>query len=108
MVCAAIDILTILSIQYDKTRSNRTTYEAWRKPQPAVSIPWTSQAVKEQLWKPIQKALYNKDSTTELEKLEEIDKTHATPMRHLGQSFGLEHIEFPHDPEKISNYVGVK
>jgi len=71
---------------------------------PSVSIDWTPEAVKEQIWKPIQKALYNKQSTTELDKQMEIDKIHETIMRHLGEKFGVEYIEFPSDPEKISNY----
>lgn len=74
---------------------------------PGVDIPWTSIAVKEQLWKPIQKALYKKTSTTQLNKMEEIDHTHEVLMRHLAEKFGLEHIEFPNDPEKISNYATV-
>jgi hypothetical protein len=71
---------------------------------PSVSIDWTPIAIKEQIWKPIQKALYNKKSTTELDKQMEIDKIHETIMRHLGESFGVEYIPFPHDDEKISNY----
>lgn len=63
---------------------------------PGVSIPWTEEAVKEQLWRPIQKAMFNKQSTTELSKLEEIDAIHEVLMRELGQKFGLEYIDFPH------------
>jgi len=73
---------------------------------PSVSIPWTPESAKEQLWRPIQKALYGSTSTTQLEKLEQVDHTHEVLMRHLAEKFGVEFIEFPHDPEIISNYAG--
>lgn len=63
---------------------------------PSISIPWTPIAVKESLWKPIQKAMFNKDSTTELEKNSgEIDDVHAVLMRELGKTFHVEFIPFP-------------
>lgn len=62
---------------------------------PSVSIPWTPKAVKENLWRPIQKALLGKESTTELSKLEDIDKVHELLMKHLGEKFGVEYIPFP-------------
>jgi hypothetical protein len=39
-----------------------------------VEIEWSSHTVKEYLWRPLQKALYGKKSTTELFKSQEIDK----------------------------------
>lgn len=68
---------------------------------PSISIPWSSTAVKEQLWKPIQKALYGKESTTELDKQKEIEHVHDVLLRHLGEKFDLEYIEFPNDPMKL-------
>lgn len=62
---------------------------------PSISIPWTKVAIKDQLWRPIQQALYDKFSTTDLLKQQEIDTIHATLMRHLGEKFGVEHIPFP-------------
>ncbi len=38
-----------------------------------IEIPYTSELIKETLWKPIQKALFNKDSTSEIT-TEEINK----------------------------------
>lgn len=63
---------------------------------PSYSIPWTPESVKEHLWRPIQKAMTNKQSTTELNKLDEIDEIHETLMRELGQKFGVEYIPWPH------------
>lgn len=62
---------------------------------PSVSIPWTPKAVKENLWRPIQEAMYHKKSTTELGKQEEITQIHAVLMRHLSEKFGVEYIPFP-------------
>lgn len=67
---------------------------------PGVPIPWTPKSVKEYLWRPIQNAMYQKKSTTELAKQEEIDSIHKTLMRHLGEKFGVQYIPFP------SNGVG--
>lgn len=60
---------------------------------PGVEIPWSGSSVKEWLWKPIQKAQLNKDSTTKLTTVE-IDQVFDTLVRHLGQQFGIE-INFP-------------
>lgn len=60
---------------------------------PGVEIPWSGAGVKEWLWKPIQKAQLNKDSTTKLTTVE-IDQVFDTLIRHLGQQFGLSQ-EFP-------------
>lgn len=76
----------------------------------SVEIPWTGASIKEYMWKPIQKAMLNKSSTTELDKQMEIDKVWDTIMRHLntpradGTVLLDEYIPFPHDDEIISNY----
>ena len=63
---------------------------------PGVSIPWSGESIKEQVWKPIQKALYEKKSTTELLKKEEIDKIYDVINKHLSESFpGIEVPDFP-------------
>ena len=67
----------------------------------SVDIPWTAEAIKEQMWKPIQKALYNKEHTAELDKVEELDHVHEDLMRHLGEKFHVEFLPIPHDEEKL-------
>ncbi len=62
---------------------------------PEIEIPWTRQSIHDFLWVPIQKAMYKKESTTELDKHGEIDKIHEVLMRHLGQKFGVEYLPFP-------------
>ena len=60
---------------------------------PGVDIPWSAETVKEYLWRPIQKAQLNKDSTTELT-TKDIDRVFDTINRHMGEKFGLT-TEFP-------------
>ena len=65
---------------------------------PSVSIPWTPENVKEFLWKPIQKALLHKDSTTELDRVE-VNKVYEILSTHLAEKFGV-FEEFPHIEEE--------
>lgn len=60
---------------------------------PEIDIPWTTESVKEQIWRPLQKIQLGKDSTTELSTTD-IDKILDTITKHLGEKFGLT-VEFP-------------
>ena len=80
---------------------------------PSYSIPWTTEAIKTNLWKPLQKAMFSKESTTELSKQEEINEIHRVLFRELGEKHGVEFIPFPSLKEnevdskgkiKIDNY----
>lgn len=67
---------------------------------PSYNIWWTPQAVLDYLWRPLQKAKFNKESTKDLDKHMEIDKIHEDLMRILGEKFGdvgFEYIPFPHE-----------
>ena len=59
-----------------------------------IDLDWTPRLVKELMWRPAQKAILKKKSTTELAKLEEIDLVWEHLNRHLGEKFGI-HIPFP-------------
>lgn len=61
---------------------------------PHVDIPWTPQSVKEHLWRPIQKVMTGKSSTTQLDKIEP-GEIWDVIMRHLGEKHGVEYIPFP-------------
>lgn len=65
---------------------------------------WTPDDVKRRLWKPLQKQMYGKNSTTELDKQIEIDKIHEQLMHILGERCQVEYIDFPSDPDKPTNY----
>lgn len=60
-----------------------------------IEVPWTEELVKDHLWRPIQEAVVNKESTTDLEK-QEVDEVYNVLNRHLGQRLGI-HTPFPKD-----------
>jgi hypothetical protein len=59
-----------------------------------IDLDWSPELVKEMLWRPAQKAILKKRSTTELKKLEEIDVVFDHLNRHIGEKFGI-HEPFP-------------
>jgi len=68
----------------------------------AVEINFTPKLVKELIWRPIQKYLTDKGSTTELDKTQEIDLVYDHITRHLGELYGI-FVEFPHrDPNDVA------
>ncbi len=62
-----------------------------------VEITPTKENVKEIIWKEIQKALFGKTSTTELEK-HEVDRVYEVMARFLAREFEIS-IPFPNDPD---------
>ncbi len=65
----------------------------------SIEIPWTSQSIKEYLWRPIQKLQLGKESTTELTS-QEIDKVYEVLNRAIGTKTGV-HVPFPSEQELI-------
>ena len=61
---------------------------------PSVEIPWTPEAIKEQLWRPVMKTYIEKDSTTELTPTE-VTKIYDILNKHLGEKFHV-FVEWPH------------
>ena len=72
---------------------NASGYDMRRTLKQDVEIPWTPELVKEFLWRPLQNALLNKESTTELT-TKEIDEVLDVLTRHLGEKLGIS-VEFP-------------
>lgn len=60
-----------------------------------VEIDWTKDLVKTILWKSVQKAITQKESTTELSKVGEIDAVYEHLNRFLAQKCNGIHIPFP-------------
>lgn len=58
-----------------------------------VNIPWTSTAFKEQVFKPIMKAMYGYTSTTELSTAE-FTKVCEVIEREMGEKHGIQ-VDFP-------------
>lgn len=74
---------------------------------PNVQIPWSTESVKEYLWKPIMKVLYQKESTRDLDKTKgEIEHIHEVIMRELAEKHGIEHHPFPNDEQRQKEDMG--
>ena len=63
-----------------------------------MDIDFNKELVKELLWRPAQKAILGKQSTTELKKQQDIDKVFDHLNRHLGEKFWI-HIPFPSEEQ---------
>lgn len=70
---------------------------------PSVEIPWTPTAVKEYLWKPIQQALFFKESTTELY-TDEPSLVYETLNRHISEKWHV-HVPFPSIESELLNHL---
>lgn len=77
---------------------NNAGLDMRRTLKPGVDIPWTPATVKTHLWKPIQDAMLEKESTTELT-TKEVNQVYEVLIRHLGEKFNIT-TEFPHIPEE--------
>lgn len=61
---------------------------------PTVSIPWTDKAFKENLVKPVMKAMFNYASTTELEN-KEVNQLTEFIAKHIAETQGITLPDFP-------------
>ncbi len=65
-----------------------------------VDIPWTLDSIKEYVWKPVQEAMYKKESSSDLNTLEMIEVAKVID-RHLQSKFGSDaHVEWPTQENK--------
>jgi len=69
---------------------------------PTYSIWWTPEMIKRDLWKPMQKAMFNKESTTELSTAE-VSKVYEQIAHVIGEKFGVE-IDFPSE-QQTEEYI---
>lgn len=65
--------------------------------QKQVSIPWSGETVKELLWREIQRAMFDKESTTALS-ISEVSEVYEVLDRHISEKFGV-HVEFPSEAQ---------
>lgn len=63
---------------------------------PEINIPWTKETCKEHLWKPIQKALTKKKSTTQINTAE-VAAIYDTLSRFMAEKHGLRTPDWPAD-----------
>jgi len=67
---------------------------------PTYNLQWTKEMIHDNIWIPIQEAMYGTNSTTFLHKQEQIEKIHEIIMREFGEKHDLEYIGFPVDERK--------
>jgi len=60
-----------------------------------VDVPWTKDLIKELIWRPVQKAILKKDSTTKLNKTGDIDRIFDIINRIFSNPPYCIHIPFP-------------
>lgn len=61
-----------------------------------ADIPWNEQSIKNSLWKPLEKAMFDHDSTTEAN-TKDYSQVHEVLVRHLQGKFG---VTLPSWPDK--------
>ena len=64
-----------------------------------AAIPWTQNSVKERLWRPVQVAMLDKESTTECDR-KEYSAIYDTLTRHLGKVLDLPFVPWPEKREE--------
>ncbi len=65
---------------------------------PEIDIPWSMETIKELMFKPIIKAMFNVDSTTELD-TKQISEAYEVLNRHTAQKLGVS-VEWPHNEDR--------
>lgn len=79
---------------------NGAGYDQMKVLQHDADIPWSQVTVKELLWKPVQKAMLNKESTTEANR-KDYSEVHKVLCRHLASKLG---ITCPSWPSRHGDY----
>ena len=64
-----------------------------------TNVPWTKESVKEILWRPVQKAMTGKESTTEISKVEPSD-IHEVLMHRISEITGIDYIPWPSEESR--------
>lgn len=59
-----------------------------------ADVPWSKDSTKELLWRPVQRALIDKSSTTKANTAD-YSKIHQVLSRHLSQKLGAPHVPWP-------------
>lgn len=70
----------------------------------SIELNWTKNSVKEIIWRPLQEHITGKKSTTELDKITEIDEIFDTINKHIGTTWGL-YVPFPSKGDDIAPMI---
>ena len=76
---------------------NAAGYDMRKTLQESIDIPWTPTNIKSFLWKPVQEAMLEKESTTELT-TKDIDMIYDVINKTIGERTGV-HVPFPSKDE---------
>lgn len=79
---------------------NASGYDMRQVLKPEIDIPWTQESVKNHIWRPIMKTMYNIDHTPDMT-TDMVDKIHDVINRHLSKY--IEHVPFPSHETPESN-----
>lgn len=60
---------------------------------PEWEIPWTAEMVKEHIWRPVQKVMLDRQSTTQLQTID-VGEVYDVINRHMAEKHGV-HVPFP-------------
>lgn len=77
------------------TALNDSGHDMRRTLKASIEIPWTPESVKEHLWRPIQIAMLNIESTTDLDSAQP-SIIYDCLSRHLASKLGIS-VEWPHE-----------
>lgn len=72
---------------------NNAGWDMKKALKPSVDIPWTKDMVKEHIWKVVQEAMTEKDSTTEINTVD-VTEIYEVINRHTADKFGVS-VEWP-------------
>jgi len=67
---------------------------------PSISIPWTKESVKNQLWRPVQDAMLGKHSTEDMN-ITEVNIVYEALSKGIGEKFKV-HVKFPSEEEDMT------
>ena len=76
---------------------NASGYDMRKTLQESIDIPWSPSSIKSFLWKPVQEAMLEKESTTELT-TKDIDMIYDVINKTIGERTGV-HVPFPSKDE---------
>ena len=72
---------------------NAAGYDMRKFLDPGIDIPWNAGTIKDNVWRPVQRAVVHKESTAKL-KTHEVNEVYNVLSRHISQNYGI-YVPFP-------------
>ena len=96
--CLHLWLRQVAQVLNDAGLSQEVVLEALRDRNSAIEIPWTEGSAKENIWKPVQKAMIGQESTTQAGR-SDYDAERIGLTKWFGQTFG---VELPPWPDRFN------